>query len=504
MPAATSSSSRRTRSRSSTSSPRSALRELDLFARFCRDALTLEDGSPLVLQDFQREMLRDLFGGVRETLILIPKKNGKSTILGALALYHLCTTPDAECVIAAASRDQAQIMLRQAQGFIRRSPSLQLRLLVKQREIIHRSHGGRVRVMASDVDTADGVIPTLALVDELHRHKSADLYGVFRDGLGPRDGQMVTISTAGDDEDSPLGRLRAGAYAIPGMVRDGAYRYVRSDGFAMHEWALDPDQDRDDIGLVKQANPAPWQTPASLTERRNSPSMTAWQWARFACGVWGLGSIPAFDRELWDSLAKGGETIETGRLVTLGFDGSRRWDATALVATDVESGHQVLVGAWERPVGAHDDWEVPEDEVDQVVAYAFETWDVWRLYGDPPYWETALDRWAGEYGSERVVRWWTNRLKATALAIAAWVGDWREGELSHDGDEVLARHVGNAVVHETRMRDGDRDLWVIRKDSPKSPRKIDAAMAACLSWEARGDAIRAGALTKPVFKRAVW
>jgi phage terminase large subunit-like protein len=55
-------------------------------------------------------------------------------------------------------------------------------------------------VLAADVDTADGVIPTLALVDEMHRHKSAGLYGVFRDGLGARDGQMLTISTAGDNE----------------------------------------------------------------------------------------------------------------------------------------------------------------------------------------------------------------------------------------------------------------------------------------------------------------
>jgi phage terminase large subunit-like protein len=66
-------------------------------------------------------MLADYFGGTTETLILIPKKNGKTTLMAALALYHLVVTEDAECVIAAASRDQAQIMLRQARGFIRRS-----------------------------------------------------------------------------------------------------------------------------------------------------------------------------------------------------------------------------------------------------------------------------------------------------------------------------------------------------------------------------------------------
>lgn len=479
--------------------------QLDQFAVFCREALRLEDGSPLEVHDFQRVMLGDFFDGVRETLVLVSKKNGKSTLLGALALFHLCTVPDAECVIAAASRDQAQIMLRQAQGFIRRSPWLQKRLQVKQREILYKADAGRVRVMASDVDTADGVIPTLALVDELHRHKSPDLYGVFRDGLGPRDGQIVTISTAGDDVDSPLGRLRANAHLIERQVRDGGYRYARSDGFALHEWGLDPDQDRDDMALVKSVNPAPWQTIESLTERRESPSMTAWQWARFACGVWGIGAAPAFDAELWRSLQHESLTvIEAGRKVTLGFDGARRRDTTALVATDIELGHQHVVGVWARPEGASDDWEISEAEVNEQVAYAFARWDVWRLYADPPYWETAVDRWAGEYGVERVVSWWTNRRKQMAQALAAWQGSMRPGELSHDGHPALVEHVANAARQSTNMYDGDRELWLIRKDSPGSTRKIDVAMAACLSWTARGDAIAAGVLNAPVYTRAAW
>ena len=199
---------RRTTSRSSTTNSSSVAsaspRDLDSFERFC-GLLTLEDGRPFALEPFQRVMLRDYFAGTTETLILISKKNGKSTLAAALALHHLATTPDAECVIAAASRDQAAILFGQARGFIRRAPALELRMRPTQREIRSLRDDGRIRVLASDVDTADGVIPTLAIVDELHRHRSADLYGVFRDGLGPRSGRMITISTAGDDSESPLG-----------------------------------------------------------------------------------------------------------------------------------------------------------------------------------------------------------------------------------------------------------------------------------------------------------
>jgi hypothetical protein len=482
----------------------------DVFREWC-SSLTLEDGSPFALESFQDTMLEDYFDGVRESLILISKKNGKSSLIAVLSIFHVCTTPDAECVIAAASRDQAGIMLRQAQGFIRRDEGLSRRLLVKQREIVHRKLGGRIRILASDVDTADGVIPTLALVDELHRHKSADLYGIFRDGLGPRQGQMITISTAGDDEDSPLGQLRAKAHAIPGQSREGAYRHVRAPGFALHEWALEADQlpqewppPKEHLPVAKQANPASWQTLEELGSRANSPSMTRWQWARFACGVWGLGTERAFDRDRWDSLAVPGQEIPEGAPVTLGFDGSRFHDDTGLVACDIRTGHMQVVGHWSRPPGAGQDFEIPEAEVDEAVAYAFDRWYVWRLYGDPPYWESALDRWAGDHGEKHVVRWWTNRIKQTALALRAFRNDMEPGKMSHDGDLALAEHVGAAALHWTKMRDGNEFLWVIRKDGPKSPRKIDLAMAAMLAWECRGDAIASGDWEPPKFTRATF
>lgn len=97
--------------------------------------------------------------------MLIQKKNGKTTLLAALGIYHLLRQADAECLIAAASRDQATILFDQARGFVRRSPYLESKVAVKTgfREIPNREDAGRIRVLASDLDTADGVIPTLAL-----------------------------------------------------------------------------------------------------------------------------------------------------------------------------------------------------------------------------------------------------------------------------------------------------------------------------------------------------
>ena len=49
--------------------------------------------------------------------------------------------------------------------------------------------------------------------------------------------------------DTPLGKLRAKAYAAPGMFREGAYHYVRSEGFCLHEWSLDEGDDLHDIAF---------------------------------------------------------------------------------------------------------------------------------------------------------------------------------------------------------------------------------------------------------------
>lgn len=313
-----------------TSSP-SVAGELDAFGRFCEGALTTEDGRPFVLEAFQRTFLADHFDGTSELVGLLPKKNGKSSLLGALALWHLLTVPFADVAIVAASRDQAGNLLRQAQGFVRRSPSLQQRLQAKQREIVSAAMGGRVRVLASDVDTFDGWLGTLGLVDELHRHRSPELYGLIRDGLGPRHGQMVTISTAGDDEGSPLGQLRAKARAMPGLVRDGAHRQVRDKHLSFHEWALDPDADVDDLELVLTANPASWIDRPELSRRRTA-SMRPWQWKRFTCGIWVAGENAAISDKEWRACARPGLEIEPGtRDVFIGIDLGWKHDRTALV-----------------------------------------------------------------------------------------------------------------------------------------------------------------------------
>jgi phage terminase large subunit-like protein len=202
----------------------------------------------------------------------------------------------------------------------------------------------------------------------------------------------------------------------------------------------------------------------------------------------------AFDVEQWMTLADEDYRPARGALITLGFDGARWHDATAIVATEVITGFQWLCGLWEQPAELDlEYWEVDAGEVDSVMAEIFDTYQVWRAYCDPPYWETAVAAWAGRYGEKRVLEWWTNRPKQMAYAIKQFNTAVTSSELLHDGNPHYKRHIGNAVRKVLRIRDEDgQPLWTIYKERSDSPHKIDAAMAGILSWEARNDALTAG------------
>lgn len=418
-------------------------------------------------------MLSDYFAGRRSTVILISKKNGKTSLLGALALFHLLTTPDAECVIAAASRDQAGIMLRQIRGFIRRNPDLGQALEVTQRVISYERLGGQIRILASDVDTVDGAIPTLALIDELHRHKHPDVYGVLRDGLGPRGGQLITISTAGDDEHSPLGILRSNAYAAPGMVRDDAYRYVQTADFALHEWALEPEADRADLDLVKTANPASWQTIEELRKRHDDPSMTPWQWARFACGIWMAGEESAISEKEWRACANPEAQIPPGAVgVIIGVDLAQKWDTTAFVPL-----HQQDKITVHKPViltPPQDGTSLPYEEVWAVAREMSDRWPGCRFVFDPTRGgEQLAQQIDGEIeGCEVSV--YSQDPRPMALAAERLVTALSERSLEHPDDEQLNRHVLSAGAYFV----GDR--WkLVKQKRKKLP--IDAVIALAMA-----------------------
>jgi len=219
----------------------------------------------------------------------------------------------------------------------------------------------------------------------------------------------------------------------------------------------------------------------------------------------------AFDVEAFRKAANPTYRIAKGARVTLGFDGSRGSvdprrspDHTGLIATEITTGFQQKLGHWDP--AEYDDRMVPRHLVDIAVDDAFTEYDVVRFYADPPDWDPEIAQWRARYGQERVIEWFTWRERPMAFAIANYAQAIAMGLVSNDGDAAFTAHIGQAHKRPVNVRDekGQR-LWVIQKERDGSQLKIDLGMAGALSWEARSDAIAAGALviapapTGPVF-----
>ena len=204
----------------------------------------------------------------------------------------------------------------------------------------------------------------------------------------------------------------------------------------------------------------------------------------------------AFDSVKWADLADATHVVPDRAKIVLGFDGSRHHDGTALVACELETGFMWLAGYWQSD-GSDPDWEVPGDEVEQRVAQMFSRYKVQRMYADPYLWVSELGDWAGKYGDHVVLTFATRLVLKTGVACMSFAQSITAGQLNHDGGSVLAEHVGNAFRQDTNLRaDDDAPVWTISKERSGSPRKIDAAMAAVLAWQARNDVMAKGALKR--------
>ena len=371
-------------------------------------------------------------------------------------------------------------------------------------ERVMRAGGdGRAVSLSGAPSSRDGARTTFQVVDESHRWTSDRLRHAHRTMLAnlPKrraaDAWGLEVTTA----------FEPGAGSVAEATMDYARSVARGEIkdtrlFFFHRQASDTADLSTDVGIraavVEASGPAAsWSNIDAIVSQWQDPRADRTYLERVWLNRPARGSSRAFDSAAWDRLARPARTIADGSLITLGFDGSRTNDATALIATDVATGHQWPLGIW-HPRVTGGTGEVPVEQVDAAVADAFERFDVWRMYADPPYWETQVREWAGRYGRERVIEWWTNRTRAMAYAILAWRNAIAAGELTNDGDAVLAAHVANACRRPIGTRDENGEpLWIVEKARPGSPDKIDGAVAAVLSWAARSDAIASGATNAP-------
>lgn len=359
---------------------------------------------------------------------------------------------------------------------------------------------GKCEPCASSPNAADGGRTSFAHFDETHRfftrhHK--ELHSVNLGNMSKRqtaDGWTLETTTAPQPGAGSIAEATMGyAQAIVEGLEEGR-NFFFFHRQASEDCDLTTEEGAREALLEAYGPAAQWANIEAKMNLWRDPQYSAEDWARFFGNLKVKSEARAFDVDEWKSLAKQGYTIPQGSMVTLGFDGGRTHDSTGLVATEVATGFQQVLGVWEQPYGpAGLNWQAPEAEVDDVVAAAFQQYNVWRMYADPFYWEGRVSIWVGQYGSDRVAEWRTNRPLQMSAAIQAYQTGIQTRALSHDGNGAMARHIGNSFKQELKQRDDrDRQLYYIHKESNDSPNKMDLAMAGCLSWEAYNDCVASG------------
>ncbi len=251
-------------------------RPIIFIERFCKQSQgTL--GAPLRLELFQKAFIQTLFGWLlkgtgyrrfRETLFLVGRKNGKSTLLAALALYMLVADYEgaAEIYSVATKKDQARKTLTEAVNMVKQSPELRAIIKKRRNDIYFPATASTFEALASDSNTLDGLNSHAVIIDELHAIRDRNLYEVMKQSTSSRRQPLVImITTSGTVRESVFDNL----YGLACDIADGK---VTEDTFLPVLYELDERAEWTDPQAWIKANPGlgtikQYATLASFVER---------------------------------------------------------------------------------------------------------------------------------------------------------------------------------------------------------------------------------------------
>jgi phage terminase large subunit-like protein len=229
---------------------------------FCCQSKGRWHGQPLQLLAWQRDFLMRLYGWrradgtrrFRTTYLEVAKKNGKSTLVSALAARHLLARDDGapEIYLNAVDREQAGIVFDETARMIAASPELSSRLeIIKSKgRIVDPIGNGKIQKNSADAPSKDGVNASVMVFDEIHRFKNRELWDVFRYAGASREQPLkIIITTSGEEEEGVWYELRQKAEGVTnGTIQDTEFLGV------VYRASLEDDLEA--VGTWRKANPS--------------------------------------------------------------------------------------------------------------------------------------------------------------------------------------------------------------------------------------------------------
>lgn len=238
-----------------------ANRPIKFIESFCKHSKGELAGKPLVLDLFQRAYISALFGFVdkdtgyrryTESFFFVGRKNGKSTMLAAIALYMLMADGEsgAEVYSVASKRDQANILFDQAHEMIKQSPDLNKNIRKRKSDLYFPHNFSKMQSLGKNSNSLDGLNAHLVVIDELHSIQDRNLYEVMKQSQSARTQPLlIMITTAGTHR----GTIFDDLYEYACNVVDGNFE---DDNFLPIMYELDHKAEYKIPDAWQKANPA--------------------------------------------------------------------------------------------------------------------------------------------------------------------------------------------------------------------------------------------------------
>ena len=345
-------------------------------------------GKPFKLLPWQEQIVRDIFGTLKAdgnrqfttAYIEIPKKNGKSELAAAIALYMLFADGEAspEVYGAAADRQQAAIVFDVAHQMVNMTAALAKRskILTANKRIVSGFNNGFYQVLSAEVTSKHGLNVSGLVLDEVHAQPNRKLYDVLTKGSGDAREQPLyfLITTAGNDTNSICYELHQKALdIIEGRKVDPTFYPVIYGAPESADWTSP--------AVWKEANPSLGDTitmekvqAACESAKQNPAEENSFRQLRL--NQWVKQAIRWMPMDKWDACDfVVNEDELAGRVCYGGLDLSSTTDITAFVLVfpplDEEDKYHILPYFW-----------IPEENVDLRVRRDHVPYDLWEKQGN--------------------------------------------------------------------------------------------------------------------------
>jgi phage terminase large subunit-like protein len=486
--------------------------------KFCCHTKGTWDGQPFELIDWQEQIIRDIFGvlkpnGYRQfntAYIEIPKKQGKSELAAAVALYLLCADfePGAEVYGCAADRDQAKIVFDVALEMVKRCPVLEKKMSIKasQKEMVYEPTGSKYKALSADVANKHGFNIHGVVFDELHTQPNRKLFDVMTKGSGDARMQPLyfLITTAGDNTNSIC-------YEVHQKAKDIIAGRKIDPSFYPVIYGADDDDDWTDPAVWKKANPSLGITvgidkvEAACEQAKQNPAEEN-SFRQLRLNQWVKQAVRWMPMDKWDKCAFAvNEDDLEGRVCYGGLDLSSTTDITAFVLVfppeDETDKFIVLPYFW-----------IPEDCLDLRVRRDHVPYDLWQKQGylettegnvvHYGYIEKFIERLGERFNIREIAfdRWGAVQMVQNLEGMGFTVVPFGQGfkDMSPPTKELMKLTLEQRIAHGGHpvlrwMMDNvcakNAPAGNVKMDKEKSTEKIDGAVATVMALDR---AIRCG------------